>query len=46
MESIEPAAEQALVDRLRLCPACYLVAWEDERGVQIRQGVPVTNVSN
>jgi hypothetical protein len=27
--------------KLRLCPDCYLVAWNDGNGLQLRQGVPV-----
>jgi len=41
MEPIEVAVEDLAINRLRLCPHCYLVTWNDERGLQTRQGVPV-----
>jgi hypothetical protein len=41
MEPIGSAVEGLALDRLRLCPHCYLVAWDDENGVQVRQGVPL-----
>ena len=40
MESIE-SDDQFLLRQLRLCPNCYLVAWNDDDGLQLRQGVPV-----
>jgi hypothetical protein len=41
MELIGCAVEGLALDRLRLCPNCYLVAWDDENGTQVRQGVPL-----
>jgi hypothetical protein len=41
MEPIDIAVEGLALEQLRLCPRCYLVAWNDEKGMQTRQGVPV-----
>ena len=41
MEPVEIAVEGLTLNRLRLCPRCYLVAWNDSGGVQIRQGIPL-----
>jgi hypothetical protein len=41
MEPIDIAVEGLALDRLRLCPRCYLVAWNDDHGMQTRQGVPM-----
>ncbi len=41
MESIETTAEQLPLKDLRVCPNCYLVMWNSDRGVQFQQGVPV-----
>jgi len=41
MEPIDNGAEGPAFDELRLCPECYLVVWNDEDGLQLRQGVPV-----
>jgi hypothetical protein len=41
MEPIDIAVEGLALDRLRLCPGCYLVVWNDDRGTQTRQGVPL-----
>jgi len=41
MEPIDSAVDHVLLDQLRLCPECYLVAWNDRTGLQTRQGVPV-----
>jgi hypothetical protein len=41
MEPIDNGAEGAAFHQLRLCPECYLVVWNDEDGLQLRQGVPV-----
>ncbi len=41
MEAIETADERLSLQQLHLCPNCYLVAWNDEDGLQFRQGVPV-----
>jgi hypothetical protein len=38
---MEPIDNGAGFDHLRLCPDCYLVAWNDQDGLQLRQGVPV-----
>ena len=40
MEEIDPV-EQVQFQQLRLCPDCYLVAWNDDCGVQARQGIQV-----
>jgi hypothetical protein len=42
MEPIDSGSEGLVLSELRLCPMCYLVAWTDENGLQMRQGVPVT----
>jgi hypothetical protein len=41
MEPIDNAVEGLPARRLRLCPECYLVTWEDAAGFQVRQGVPM-----
>ncbi len=41
MEPIDIAVEGLPLRELRLCPACYLVTWNDATGFQIRQGVPM-----
>jgi uncharacterized protein with PIN domain len=41
MEPIEPGEEGPPVERLQLCPTCYLVTWSDREGMHVRQGVPV-----
>jgi hypothetical protein len=46
MEPIDIAVEGLALDQLRLCPSCYLVAWNDEKGMQTRQGVPVRENAN
>jgi hypothetical protein len=38
---MEPIDNGAGFNELRLCPECYLVAWNDGDGLQLRQGVPV-----
>lgn len=38
---MEPIDNGAGFHQLRLCPDCYLVAWNDGEGLQLRQGVPV-----
>ena len=40
MEAIE-ADDRLPLRQLHLCPMCYLVAWNDAAGLQVRQGVPV-----
>lgn len=41
MEPIDVVAEGLPIRQLLLCPACYLVTWNDESGFQSRQGVPL-----
>ena len=41
MEPIDSVVEELPIHKLRLCPQCYLVTWNDETGIQVRQGVPV-----
>ena len=41
MESIEMGAEGLALQKLQLCPDCYLVTWTDQDGPHVRQGVPV-----
>ena len=38
---MEPIDNGAGFQQLRLCPDCYLVAWNDGDGLQLRQGFPV-----
>jgi hypothetical protein len=44
MEPIESEVEGLPLERLQLCPACYLVIWRDQDGFQVRQGVPMKSV--
>jgi hypothetical protein len=41
MEPIDIGVEGLPLEQLQLCPACYLVTWNDENGLHARQGVPV-----
>jgi hypothetical protein len=41
MEPIDVVAEGPPLRHVQLCPACYLVTWNDETGFQSRQGVPM-----
>ena len=41
MESVEIEVEELPIQKLRLCPGCYLVTWNDENGFQSRQGFPM-----
>ncbi|MEO8051053.1 MAG: hypothetical protein ABI833_11620 [Acidobacteriota bacterium] len=41
MEAIETDIVDVPLDDLRLCPNCYLVTWNDQRGHHTQQGVPV-----
>jgi hypothetical protein len=41
MEPIEIGVEGPPVQRLQLCPGCYLVMWSDDQGFHLRQGVPM-----
>jgi hypothetical protein len=44
MEPIEAGVGGLPLQELQLCPGCYLVMWNDEGGLQIRQGVPMKKV--
>ncbi len=46
MEPIESHVEGLPLERLQLCPGCYLVMWHDQDGFQVRQGVPVKDGAN
>ena len=46
MESIESEVEVLRLERLQLCPTCYLVIWRDQDGFQIRQRVPMKSFSD
>jgi hypothetical protein len=41
MEPIEPGADGPPVERLQLCPKCYIVIWSDQDGLHVRQGIPM-----
>lgn len=41
MEPIEMGAAGLSLQKLQLCPGCYLVTWSDQDGPHARQGVPV-----
>jgi len=41
MEPVDIEVEGLPIQKLRLCPECYLVTWNDEFGFQSRQGVPM-----
>jgi hypothetical protein len=41
MEPIEIGVEGLPLQRLQLCPRCYLVTWSDQYGLHARQGVPM-----
>jgi hypothetical protein len=41
MEEIDTDLAEVPFDDLRLCPNCYMVTWNDERGHHKQQGVPV-----
>jgi hypothetical protein len=41
MEPIEIGVEGLPLQRLQLCPRCYLVMWSDQYGLHSRQGVPM-----
>jgi hypothetical protein len=41
MEPIDNAPDGPVLEHLQLCPDCYLVLWDDEQGIQMRQGVPM-----
>lgn len=41
MEPVDIEVEELPIQKLRLCPECYLVTWNDEAGFHSRQGVPM-----
>ena len=41
MDPIESGGVGLPVQRLELCPSCYLVVWTDQDGFHTRQGVPM-----
>lgn len=41
MEPIEIGVAGLHLEQLRLCPDCYLVAWNDRNGAHAEQGIPV-----
>ncbi len=41
MEPIDVAVEGLHIEELRLCPNCYLVAWNDQSGMRTEQGIPM-----
>lgn len=41
MEPIDIEVEGLPIEKLQLCPSCYLVTWSDQDGPHFRQGVPV-----
>jgi len=41
MEPIEMGVDGPRLERLQLCPKCYLVIWSDPDGLHVRQGVPM-----
>lgn len=41
MEPIEMGAEGPPIQKLQLCPVCFLVTWSDHNGLHVQQGVPV-----
>ena len=43
MEPIETDADGLPMQKLQLCPGCYLVTWQDQSGIHVRQGIPVKN---
>jgi len=42
MEQIETDIHNQPFDELQLCPTCYLVTWNDQRGLQSQQGIPMS----
>ena len=46
MEAIQSSQEAPQLEQLQLCPSCYLVVWSDDKGLHVRQGVPVKKNSN
>jgi hypothetical protein len=49
MEPIESHVAGLPLQKLQLCPACYLVMWSDQDGMHVRQGVsmgPSTGAGN
>jgi uncharacterized protein with PIN domain len=41
MEPIDSGEDGPKLEQLQLCPRCYLVMWNDESGINVRQGVPM-----
>jgi hypothetical protein len=41
MEQIETDAENQPFEDLQLCPSCYLVTWNDQKGPHRQQGIPM-----
>jgi len=46
MEPIEMGVEGPPIQKLQLCPRCYLVTWSDQNGLHVQQGVPVKKSAN
>jgi len=46
MEPIEMGVEGPPIQKLQLCPCCYLVTWSDQNGLHVQQGVPVKKGAN
>jgi hypothetical protein len=46
MEPIDIAVEGLPLQKLQLCPGCYLVTWSDQNGLHFRQGIPVKKGMN
>jgi hypothetical protein len=46
MEPIEMGVQGPPVQKLQLCPSCYLVTWSDQNGLHVQQGVPVKKRNN
>jgi hypothetical protein len=46
MEPIEMGVEGPPIQKLQLCPSCYLVTWSDQNGLHVQQGVPVKKGDN
>ena len=41
MEPIDNGPDGPTLEHLELCPNCYLVMWDEEGAIQVRQGVPM-----
>ena len=42
MELVDIAERNLPVDRVSLCPGCYLVTWNDGYGLRVAQGIPLS----